>query len=146
MLGTTDITFAILYWKIGYGVSATRVLQSVARGVLGAASFDGGAPTALLGGALHYAIAICMALVYYAASRSFAVLTRRPVACGAAYGAILYLVMNLVVLPLSRVGWPRFDDKLWVGLSVAMHVLFGVICATATRIASALTGQYRAGR
>jgi hypothetical protein len=125
------------FWGIGYGVSPVRVLQSVARGVLGTASFDGGARTAVLGGVLHYTIATTMVLVYHAASRSFPALTRRPVALGLAYGVLLYLIMNLVVLPVSAVGMPRFDNKLWVGLSVVMHLVFGVICAMAARFASA---------
>jgi len=133
ILGTTDLLFATSFWKIGYGVSATRVMQSVARGVLGTSSFEGGVPTALLGTLLHYTIAIAMAATYYAVSRKFRMLTRWPVACGVAYGALLYLVMNFVVLPLSRVGMPRFDNVLWVALSIVMHTIFGVICALTAR-------------
>ena len=133
ILGTTDLLFAISFWKIGYGVPATRVMQSVARGVLGTASFEGGVPTALLGAALHYTIAIGMAATYYLVSRKFRMLTSWPIACGVAYGALLFLIMNFVVLPLSRVGMPRFDNVLWVALSVVMHTLFGVICALTAR-------------
>lgn len=136
ILGTTDLLFAASFWKIGYGVSATRVMQSVARGVLGTASFEGGVPTALLGTLLHYTIAITMAATYYAFSRKFRVLTRWPVACGVAYGVLLYLIMNLVVLPLSRVGMPKFDNVVWVALSIVMHTIFGVICALTARRAA----------
>jgi uncharacterized protein YacL len=133
VLGTLDISFAITFWGIGYGVSPVRVLQSVARGVLGNASFEGGARTAVLGGVLHYAIAICMAVAFYLASQRLPALIRRPVAWGVAYGIVLYLVMNLVVLPLSAVGMPRFNNVPWVALSVVMHGCFGVICALAAR-------------
>jgi hypothetical protein len=143
ILGTTDLTFAMSFWGIGYGVSPVRVLQSVARGVLGTASFDGGARSAVLGGVLHYTIAIAMALVYYAVSRRAPVLARRPVALGIAYGALLYVIMNLVVLPLSAVGMPRFDNKLWVGASIVMHLVFGVICAMATHVAGRRAGSRR---
>jgi len=133
VLGTLDLMFATSFWKIGYGVSATRVMQSVARGVLGTASFEGGVPTALLGTALHYTIAITMAATYYAVSRRYRMLTRWPVACGVAYGALLYLIMNFVVLPLSRVGLPKFDNAVWVASSIVMHTIFGVICALTAR-------------
>jgi uncharacterized protein YacL len=133
ILGTTDLLFAISFWRIGYGVPATRVMQSVARGVLGTASFEGGVPTALLGAVLHYTIAIGMAATYYLVSRKFRMLTRWPIACGVAYGALLFLIMNFVVLPLSRVGMPRFDNVLWVALSIVMHTVFGVICALTAR-------------
>jgi hypothetical protein len=133
VLGTLDLMFATSFWKIGYGVSATRVMQSVARGVLGTASFEGGVPTALLGTALHYTIAIAMAATYYAVSRKYRMLTRWPVACGVAYGALLYLIMSFVVLPLSRVGLPKFDNAVWVASSIVMHTIFGVICALTAR-------------
>jgi hypothetical protein len=133
ILGTTDLLFAISFWKIGYGVPATRVMQSVARGVLGTASFEGGVPTALLGAALHYTIAIGMAATYYLVSRKLRMLIRWPIACGVAYGALLFLIMSFVVLPLSRVGMPRFNNVLWVALSIVMHTVFGVICALTAR-------------
>jgi uncharacterized protein YacL len=136
LLGTTDLLFATLFWRIGYGVSATRVMQSVARGLLGAASFEGGMPTALLGVVLHYTIALTMAATYYVVSRKLHVLTRRPIACGLAYGVLLYLIMNLVVLPLSAAGMPKFDNVVWVALSVVMHAVFGLICAFTARRAA----------
>ena len=111
-------------------------MQSVARGVLGTASFEGGAPAAVLGAALHYTIAVTMAVTYYLVSRNRDFLTRWPIACGVAYGALLYLIMNLVVLPLSAVGMPKFDNVVWVALSIVMHIVFGLICAFTARRAS----------
>lgn len=138
ILGTTDLLFACSFWGIGYGVSPIRVMQSVARGVLGKSSFDGGVPTALLGVLLHYAIAVSMAVTYYVVSRRVGALTRQPIAAGVAYGVLLYLIMNLVVLPLSAVGMPKFDNVVWVAMSVVMHMVFGLICAfTARRALSA---------
>ena len=114
-------------------------MQSVARGVLGTASFEGGVPTALLGVLLHYTIAVSMAVTYYLVSRRIGALTRRPIACGVAYGVLLYLIMNLVVLPLSAVGMPSFDNVVWVSMSIVMHAVFGLICAFTAR--RALRGQ-----
>lgn len=108
-------------------------MQSVARGVLGKAAFEGGVPAALLGAALHYTIAVSMAVTYYLVSRKLDVLTRRPIPCGVAYGVLLYLIMNLVVLPLSAVGMPKFDNVVWVSMSVVMHMVFGLICAFTAR-------------
>jgi hypothetical protein len=136
VLGTTDLTFACTFAGLNSGASPVRVFQSVAAGVLGKASFTGGAASATLGVALHYVIAISMALVYYAVSRRYPALARRPIACGIPYGILLYLIMNLVVLPLSAIGMPSFKNLLWVTLSVIMHMVFGVICAVAARIAS----------
>ena len=67
-VGVLDITDAILFWWLRNGVSPTRILQSVASGLLGAAAFEGGTKTALLGLLLHFLIAFIVVVVYYGAS------------------------------------------------------------------------------
>jgi uncharacterized membrane protein YagU involved in acid resistance len=66
-------------------------------------SYSGGAQTAALGILLHFVIAFGAATVYYIASRKFAFLVHRAVLFGLIYGALVYLFMHLVVLPLSAV-------------------------------------------
>src|SRR3989442_15057203 len=66
---------------------------------------------------LFRSIAISMAVAYYLVSRRWPLLWQRPVACGAAYGLLLYGIMNYVVVPLSAAG-PRANDPLWIVLSI----------------------------
>jgi hypothetical protein len=120
--GTFDIVYACTFWAIRRDVPVERILQSVASGLLGKASFEGGTATAALGLALHYFIATSMAFTYYLVAQPWALLRNRPVAMGAAYGVLLYLIMNYVVVPLSR-ATPSAKDVVWVGLSVAVHAL-----------------------
>ncbi|HEX3766368.1 MAG TPA: hypothetical protein VHW23_47070 [Kofleriaceae bacterium] len=129
--GMLDIAFACTFWSIKAGVAPTRILQSVAAGLLGAASFQGGAATAALGMVLQLVIATGMAAVYYAVARRWPLLVRRPVAGGAGFGLAAYAVMNYVVVPLSAAR-PGSHDPLWVGLSIVVHVaLIGVPIALA---------------
>jgi len=99
--GACDLTGAIVVSWLRAGVSPVRVMQSIAAGLLGAASYDGGARTAVLGVALHFMIATIWTAVFYFASRSLRFLVERPVPAGLLYGVIVYLFMNFVVLPLS---------------------------------------------
>ena len=103
--GTLDIADALIFneWR---GITPTRVLQYIASGVLGTASFHGGPASAGLGLALHYLIALSWTTLFYIASRNLAVLTRRPILSGLVYGGVIYLVMNFVVLPASSVPHP----------------------------------------
>lgn len=134
--GACDIVYACVFWWIKAGVSPVRILQSVAAGVLGPASVQGGAGTAALGLALHFVIALTMAAVYDAVALRFPLLLARPVPCGALYGLLLYGVMNYVVVPLSAAARGS-SDPLWVGLSVAVHVLLvGIPIALAAAHAS----------
>jgi hypothetical protein len=121
--GALDIAFACAYWAIARDVPAGRILQSVASGVLGKASYEGGARTALLGLALHFLMTLAMAAAYYAASRRFAVLAQRPLAMGAAYGLALYAVMNFVVVPLSNAAVAGPGHNPWTYAGIAAHVL-----------------------
>lgn len=133
LAGALDITYAWLFWWLKAGVRASRIFQSVAAGLLGRASFSGGARTAALGLALHFFIAISMSLVYYLVATRWPLLWRRPVLCGAGYGLLLYAIMNYLVVPLSAAG-PGSRDPLWIALSVVVHVvLIGIPIALFTR-------------
>ena len=102
--GGTAATLDILYACIrnaGFGKAWSWTLQSVASGWLGDAAFQGGAPTALLGLASHYAILLIAAFVFLQAGRRVPVLRTQWLACGALFGVLVYLFMNFVVLPLS---------------------------------------------
>jgi len=133
--GTLDIVYAWMFWRIKSGVSAQRILQSVAAGLLGRESFSGGVATAALGLALHMFIACTMAAVYFLVARRWPLLWQRAWVCGAAYGLWLYVAMNYIVVPLSAAG-SGSKDPLWVTLSIAVHVVFiGIPCALAARYA-----------
>jgi len=101
--GTLDICAAFLTAWLRVGIGPVRVLQFVASGVLGPASFAGGAKTAILGLALHFLIATIWTIVFYLASRKWLSLIERPVMFGLLYGIAVYTFMNFVVLPLSLV-------------------------------------------
>jgi hypothetical protein len=137
-LGTWDLLFARIYWN-AEGVSLVRVLQSIASGIYGRASRDGGVKTAIVGALCHYFIALCMVLAYFLVSRRISLLLRWPVPLGLAYGVFLYFFMNLVVLPLSAIGHPAFGDHRLMVWSIGMHALFGVLCAVTARLTLRVT-------
>jgi hypothetical protein len=129
--GTLDILAAFAL-SASRGGRPVRVLQGIASGLLGPSAMQGGASTAVLGLFLHFLIAFTAAAVYFAASRGIPVLVRRAAVCGLAYGVVVYLFMNLVVLPASRVtrGTPAVSVVIWlliihmlcVGLPIALAV------------------------
>jgi hypothetical protein len=135
-----DISYAFIAFGLR-GVSPVKILQSVASGLLGKASYQGGLATAALGGLLHAAIALVMAAVYVTASRFLPALNRRPWLWGPAYGIGCYLVMNYGVLAL-RFG-PRPLPALDILLGgVAIH-MFGVGLPIALFAARARSGAAR---
>ena len=137
--GLIDIAYACIFWAIKAGVRPPRIFQSVAAGLLGRqAAVAGGAPTAALGLALHFVIALTVAVVYYHASRYADALWRRPWTFGALYGVAVYGVMHYIVVPLSAAGsgGPPPFDLVWDGLSIVVHAFgIGVPIALAARAA-----------
>jgi uncharacterized membrane protein YagU involved in acid resistance len=69
-------------------------------------AFDGGTATWILGLLLHFFITLCAAAVYWVASRKLEFLRPHFFVCGLFYGIAVFLVMNLVVLPLSAIPHP----------------------------------------
>lgn len=101
--GTLDIADNLIFNQFR-GITPPMVFRYIASGLIGMkAALSGGSASVALGAAIHYAIAIFWTALFYAASRKLAVLTRRPVVSGLVYGGVVYLFMNFVVLPLSRV-------------------------------------------
>ena len=127
--GTVDIGSACVI----NGLSPEVILRAIASGLLGAASFRDGVPAALAGLGLQWLMSLLIAAVFVAAARRLAWMRRSWIAAGAAYGVVVYLVMNFVVVPLSAAPFhPRFTPAKVVENLLAM-VLFGLIVAGAAR-------------
>src|SRR6185295_13433262 len=91
--GTLDLTGAcVVAWLIS-GVTPVRIFQTVASGLLGPASFNGGTQTAVLGLVLHFLIASAWAAVYYLASRRVSFLIDQTMIAGVLYGVLVWLFM-----------------------------------------------------
>jgi hypothetical protein len=123
--GTIDIGAACLI----NGRSIPFILHAIAGGLLAQRSFAGGAATAALGAALQEGMGILIAAIYVAAAEWLPVLRRRWVGCGLAYGIVIFLVMNYLVVPLSA--WrrlPHFSAAKFAANLAAM-LLFGLIVA-----------------
>jgi len=135
--GTLDLTYAIVFSGIR-GVDPLRVLQSVAGGWLGSATYEGGASSAILGFVSHFFIAFLMAATFWLVSRRWRFLTRHPVAAGLLYGALLHPFMTMVVLPLSAFPHPFVFKPLFFVINVVAHMVFvGLPISLATHRASA---------
>ena len=142
--GALDITYAIVfsYWRAG--VRPFRILHSVASGLLGRAAYDGGAPVAALGLALHFLIAFIITAIYFGVASRQAWLTRQPLVTGALYGLVVYGVMNLVVIPLSAIGQRPHPATITLVTGILVHMFFiGVPIAFGARRAF---GGVTAGR
>ena len=147
-VGTLDALDAIIFFGLR-GATPARIFQSIASGLLGSSAFAGGLATVALGLLLHYFIAFAIVSTYDLASRRLAILLRYPIRCGLLYGAMVYVFMNQVVVPLSAVvrgpqHWPVILNglliHLWgVGVPAALAARWGR--APSTRVGAEVPRQ-----
>ena len=121
--GTLDLIAAFIQNGLR-GIGPVRILQSIASGLLGTASYSKGSSSAILGLFLHFFIATTAALVYYVASRRLRPLLTRPLVWGSVYGVIVWLVMNLIVLPLSAFPHRQSFAPMNVATGLWIHIFF----------------------
>lgn len=133
--GAIDISYALGFSALR-GVAPTRILQSVASGLLGSPAYQGGAATAALGFVLHFVLMMIIAAIFYFASTRMRFLIARPILWGGLYGFLVYWVMNLVVLPLSAFPSQVKFVPIVVITSLIVHAFgIGVPIAFASRAA-----------
>lgn len=137
VVGTLDILDAFVFFGLRSGAQPLRILQGIASGLLGRqAAVQGGLATAALGLCLHYFIAFGIVVTYVTASRRVRALARHPFVFGPLYGIAAYFVMNLVVVPMSRIGG-TFGPPLPVLANGLLIHVFGVGLPSALAAAAA---------
>lgn len=101
IVGTLDITAALLQFFIKTGKDPFIVPKFVASGVFGNAAMKGGADMIAWGFLFHYIIALCFTVFFFwLISRRPALLQNRLLT-GIGYGVFTWAVMRFVVVPLS---------------------------------------------
>jgi len=86
-----------------YEVRPSRLFQFIASGLFGKEALMGGLLMALWGLLLHFVISFIWTSLYYVAYPKLKELARYKVLAGSIYGLIVWTVMNMVVMPLSRI-------------------------------------------
>ncbi len=102
VVGVLDATDGVVFLGL-HGQNPIQVLQYIASSLLGTRSFSGGLASAGLGLVLHFAVSLVVATIYILASRRVAVLRTQWALLGLLFGAAVWVVMNLMVLPLTAV-------------------------------------------
>jgi hypothetical protein len=124
--GAADILTAFVIYR---PATPERILQSVASGLLGPASFQGGWTSAAIGLVAHFVIAIIFGVMFVIAAGQAPVLLRRPVLSGLSFGVFVYGVMNAIVVPLSMAPARPAPPADMIGLGLMAHAFFGIALA-----------------
>ena len=102
-VGVLDALDGVAYFGLTAGNNPIQVLQYIASGAVGPSAFTGGLPMAGLGALIHFALAFGFAGAFIVAYAASSAARRHWVVTGVAWGAAVWAIMNLVVLPHSAV-------------------------------------------
>ena len=104
IIGVLDATSAMIH---GYALRRTtpdRIWKYVASGAFGPDANKGGAEMIIAGLLFHFFIATCWTGLFFILAGQLEALRRYKIPAGIAYGLFVWLAMNFVVVPLSRIG------------------------------------------
>jgi hypothetical protein len=122
VVGLLDATDGVVFLGL-HGQNPVQVLQYIASSVLGPRSFSDGIAAAGLGLVLHFAVSLVVAAIYILTSRRIPVLRTQWLLLGLSYGAAVWAVMNLVLLPLTAVAHDPISTAALIN-GIAGHALF----------------------
>lgn len=133
--GTLDIMAAIVvYAFLLQKATPIKILQSIASGIFKKDAYTGGSQMAWYGLGLHYIIAMIFAWFYFTIYRYLPFLKKNALISGFLYGIFVWIVMNLVVLPIVFPVLPakHLDFPLLISLVILMFCI-GLPIALITR-------------
>ena len=144
--GVLDLIYAFIHIGGYYDLTPMQILQSIARGVLGPATNEGGWGSGSLGLFLEFVLTAIMAAVYIIPAQWITDLRRFWWLLGPSYGIVVMVVMYVVVLPLSAVhgnlalpDGPRgpdgrvTDHQILYGTIFAHTILVGLVVSACAR-------------
>ena len=120
--GTLDAiaSSSIFYFKLG--LHPGQVMQFVASAIFGSQAFKGGLPMVITGTVAHYLISFAFAGFYFLIFPYFKIIRKNPLGAGILYGGLIWIFMNLGVMPLSAVQSPPFE-LIGALLSIICHMV-----------------------
>lgn len=119
--GTMDIAAAIISYYLHTHKEPTRLFQFIASGVFGQDAFTGGTTMAVLGLLFHFMLAFIFTIAFYLLYPKIKMLSGNKIINGLLYGIIVWVIMNLAVLPLSKAPKLPFDmTQAVIGMAILM--------------------------
>lgn len=110
LVGTLDIAAALIQFYTKTGKAPFKpVLTFVASGLLGKPAFTNGDGMMLAGLLIHYLIAAAFTVLFFLTIAKTPFAKEQKLLTGILYGAFIWAVMNLLILPLTKAPQPTME-------------------------------------
>lgn len=102
IVGTLDILAALIHYFAKTGKNPLIVLKFIASGVFGKSAFSDGLVWIFAGLSFHYIIAFLFTIFFFWLFPKVRNLVKNEILTGIIYSLFVWVVMNLIVVPLSN--------------------------------------------
>lgn len=128
--GSLDILLAFINAWWSSGLPPESVLRFVASGLLGDIAFNGSQWIILIGLIIHYLIAFCWTLLFFCWYPTIQSIISSQIFQVVVLGPFIWLVMNLLVLPLSAA--PNLGFHWWSAIKgiIILMIAIGIPLVT----------------
>jgi hypothetical protein len=96
-------SLAAIAWN--YKIKPAIIFKFIASGIFGKAAFKGGADMILWGLLFHFIIAYSFTAAFYLLYPAFIKTLKNKYITAVIFALITWLITNLVITPLSQIGW-----------------------------------------
>jgi uncharacterized membrane protein YagU involved in acid resistance len=103
LVGTLDILLALIIAYAKNGVTPDKVLRYISSGAFGKLAYSGGGKMILAGLFFHYLIANSFTVLFFSLYEKMNFRSVNKILLGILVGIAVWVVMNLLVLPLSKI-------------------------------------------
>jgi hypothetical protein len=111
IVGTLDIIAACTQYYLKTGKGPEGVLKFVASGLFGKDAFTDGKSMIVAGLVIHFLIAMTFTFIFFLLVKNIGLLRENRLVTGLLYGACVWVVMNKLVLPLTKAPALKHDTS-----------------------------------
>jgi len=126
LVGTLDICAAFANAFISFEVGPIAVLKYIASAMFGASAHTGGTDMVIYGLLMHYGIAYFFTALFFVLYPRLGGGSQNPILIGVLYGIFIWLVMNLAVVPLTKIPHGHMHAPQAIINAVILIIMIGV--------------------
>jgi hypothetical protein len=126
LVGSLDILAAFANAYVSFEVGPTSVLKYIASALFGPTAIAGGTDMVVYGLLMHYAIAYFFTALYFFLYPRLGGATQNNILIGVMYGLFIWLLMNLVVVPFTKIPHSHMHIPQTIINIIILMVMIGV--------------------
>jgi uncharacterized membrane protein YagU involved in acid resistance len=120
--GTLDAVAAMVVYQI----PPIPLFKFIASGAFGKETFSGGQEMVIAGVVFHYFIALSWSVLFFLIYPKIRFLSRHSIISGLLYGVVVWVIMNLAILPMTKVPQRPFDLRQAIIGAVILMFMIGL--------------------